>query len=172
MTPEEILKDLRDIHLPDAAAETAHAGFVSWPIALVLVMTLIALWFAWRRRSGWRRDITQHLDAIEQRAGEGRVREGWMDLATLLRRIAMGAAGRGAKADKGPVAGLIGDAWLEKLDQLFGTDAFSRGPGRGVIVFPYRADRGTDPSEQDDIADQLRATIAEVRQHLRNLRMA
>lgn len=166
MTPEEILRDLRDIHLPDAAAETANAGFVYWPAAVVLAVVLAALWFAWRRRSHWRRDIARRLDAIERVAGEGRVREGWIELATLLRRIAMGAS------DRQEVAGLIGDAWLDRLDRLFATDAFSRGPGRGVIVFPYKDHGEQDRTEQDRIAGQLKATIDDVRHHLRKVRMA
>lgn len=166
MTSKEILKDLRDIHLPEAAAETAHAGFVYWPAALVLAVALAAFWLAWRRRSEWRRTIVRHLDAIERIAGEGRVREGWIELATLLRRIAMGAA------DQREVAALIGDAWLETLDRIFGTDVFSRGPGRGVVVFPYRDDRGRDQAEHDQVAAQLRATIDDVRKHLDKVRIA
>ncbi|MDH3661024.1 MAG: DUF4381 domain-containing protein, partial [Alphaproteobacteria bacterium] len=131
MTPEEILRDLRDIQLPEQAADAIGAGFVLWPTALVALATLLAVWLAFRRRSTWRREIVGHLDAIERSAADGRAFEGWTDLAILLRRIAL------QLCDRREIASLIGDAWLEKLDHLFETDVFSAGPGRGVITFPY-----------------------------------
>jgi hypothetical protein len=166
VTPEEILNDLRDIHLPDAMAETAGIGFVYWPALLVIALTVLAIGLGWRRRSAWRRDIVRRLDAIERDASEGRVREGWTALALLLRRVAIGLA------ERQDVAGLIGDAWLEKLDHLFKTDVFCRGPGRGVIVFPYGAAARLDPEKRDQLASQLNATISDVRKRLPNLRTA
>ena len=166
MTPEEILRDLRDIHLPEQATNAAGAGFVLWPTALVVTLALFAAWLAWRRRSSWRREIIGHLDAIERDVAEGRAFKGWTDLAILLRRIAM------RLCDRRDIAGLIGDAWLEKLDQLFKTDVFSDGPGRGVIVFPYGNDIADDRQGRERMADQLRATIDDVRKNLSHLRVA
>lgn len=163
MTPEEILQDLRDIHLPEQMAETAGAGFVYWPAALVIALAAIMAWIAWRRRSAWRREIISHLDAIERDAAEGQALEGWSELAVLLRRIAIGLQ------ERQDVAGLIGEPWLEKLDQLFKTDVFSSGPGRGITVFPYNAAIERDPEERERIADQLNATIDEIRKHLSEL---
>jgi len=165
VTPEDILKDLRDIHLPEQAAETA-AGFIFWPTALILALALLAIGLAWWRRSTWRREIARHLDRIEDVAGEGRVREGWTELALLLRRTAI------RLSDRQDVAGLIGDAWLENLDDLFKTDIFSSGPGRGVVLFPYEDALGRDLMERDGMAEDLVATIGNVRAHLSNLKVA
>ncbi|MGI9499359.1 MAG: DUF4381 domain-containing protein [Geminicoccaceae bacterium] len=162
MTPEEILRDLRDIHLPEQATEAVD-GFVLWPSAIVLAMVLVGVWLSWRRGTAWRREIVRHLAAIERRAGAGQVAEGWTDLAVLLRRIAIQLNGRR------DIAGLIGDAWLERLDRLFGTDAFSHGPGRGIAVFPYSDNIDRDSSELERITDQLRATIKDIRTHLPRL---
>ena len=108
MTPEEILRDLRDIHLPDQGADAAGTGIVWWPVLLVVILVLLSLALAWRRRSAWRREIARHLDAIEKDADRGRTREAWTALAVLLRRIAMTVEGRQ------DVAGLIGEPWLAK----------------------------------------------------------
>ncbi|MEM7041281.1 MAG: DUF4381 domain-containing protein [Pseudomonadota bacterium] len=161
MTPEEILRDLRDIHLPDQVAGATGVGFVLWPALVVVMLALIAIWFAWRRRSTWRREIISHLDTIEDNADQGRVREAWTALAILLRRIAVTLHG------KQDVAGLVDDAWLKKLDQLFKTDVFSDGPGRGVTVFPFggRLEGDGSPSA----TDQLKTTVDHVRRHLPQL---
>lgn len=166
MTPEEILRDLRDIHLPQQATDAAGAGIVLWPAAIVIVLALLAFWLSWRRRSVWRRDIVEQLNAIERDVGDGRIREAWTALATLLRRIAVQLCGRQE------VAGLIDEAWLEKLDQLFRTRAFSSGPGRGVILFPYGAPEDDVPEASQSMADQLSAILADVRLQLPKLRAA
>ncbi len=164
MTPEEMLLDLRDIHMPEPALDAAAGGFVLWPLALVVTVAFIAGWLAWHRRSTWRREVAQHLDAIERRVDEGEVLLGWTDLATLLRRIAI------SLCDRREIAGLIGDAWLKRLDGLFATDVFTQGHGRGLTIFPYST---ADASDQDQqIAHQLRLTLNDVRKHLPNLKTA
>ena len=164
MTPEEILQDLHDIHLPEQTAGAANDGLVLWPLALIAAAIVFTIWLAWRRRSAWRRDVVQHLDGIEHEADKGQVLEGWVKLATLLRRIAVRLGNRGE------IAGLIGDAWLERLDSLFQTESFTKGPGRGVIKFPYKASGESDRREMDDAASQLKATIDDVRKHLPHLK--
>lgn len=165
MTPEEILQDLRDIHLPGQAVDAGGGGFVFWPVALVVAVVLLTGWLAWQRRSAWRRDIIRHLDAIEQGVDEGHILEGWTELATLLRRIAI------RLCDRQEIAGLIGDAWLNRLDRLFKTDIFARGPGRGIVVFPYNAIGDEDRDDLERIADQLRLTIDDMRKHLPHLKV-
>ncbi len=164
MTPEEILQDLRDIHLPEQAADAAVAGFALWPLVFVVTVSLLVGWLAWRRRSAWRREIVQHLNAVERRVDEDQILQAWTELATLLRRIAI------RLCDKCEIAGLIGDAWLERLDRLFQTDVFTRGPGRGITIFPYSAIGESDRAEREQIANQLRLTIDDVRKHLPNLK--
>lgn len=164
MTLEEMLRDLRDIHLPSQAVDAGGGGLVFWPVALVAAVALLACWVVWRRRSAWRRDIIRHFDAIEQVVDEGRILEGWTELATLLRRIAI------RLCDRREIAGLIGDAWLDRLDRLFETDIFAQGPGRGITVFPYSATGEQDLDERQRVADQLRTTISDLRKHLPHLK--
>ncbi len=168
MTPEEILRDLRDIHLPAGqASETVGIGIVLWPAGLVLIVTAIASWMIWRRRSAWRREALIHLDRIERQAVTGQNREGWTALATLLRRIAIRAGDR-----QDDVAGLVGQAWLTKLDQLFDTDIFVSGPGRVVVEIPYRGHVDVDSDGHRHRAEELKATIQDVRRRLPYLRAA
>ncbi len=162
MTPEQILRDLRDIHLPAEAAGGGGSGIVHWPITVVIVALAIGAWFAWRRRSAWRQDAARHLDRIERDARDGRVLEGWSELSVLLRRVALHVSGRRE------VAGLVGEAWLEKLDRLFDTDLFSAGPGRGIASLPYRR-HVPSGDEEEAMRTTLAHTIAGLRRHLHNL---
>ena len=157
MSPDEILQDLRDIHLPAETAEAVGSGLVLWPILSVIAIALIATLIAWRRRSAWTKDFHCELDLIEALASDGQTLNGWTKLAVLLRRTAIQLSSRRE------IAGLAGDAWLRKLDFLFTTNAFSKGPGRGVIRFPYRRPIGIKKDELAPIADQLRAIIGHLR---------
>lgn len=163
MTPDEILRDLRDIHLPEQTDVATTAGLILWPAATVVAATLIAVWFAWRRRTAWRREITSHLDRIERIAREGRAFSGWTELAVLLRRIAIRVG------DRREIASLTGDAWLEKLDQLFGSTIFVNGPGRGLAIYPYGAPIEGDREALEPVADQLAATLNDIRKRLPRL---
>jgi len=158
LSPEEILQDLRDVHLPAETALATGSGIVLWPLVLVFLITLIGVWIAWRRRSSWRRDFYHHLDVINEEREEETALEDWAKLAILLRRTAIQLSGRRE------IAGLIGDAWLEKLDHLFSTDAFSKGPGQGVIRFPYRRSNDIKENELGPMAEQLEAIIGHLRQ--------
>lgn len=165
MTPEEILRDLRDIHLPnEQATESLGVGIVLWPAGLVLILGALAGWMIWRRRTAWRREALAQLDRIERQASDGQNREGWTALSILLRRIAI-------RTSKRPedVAGLVGQAWLKKLNELFSTDIFVDGPGRLVVELPYGGRASLDSEEQQQRAEGLKATIRDVRKRLRYL---
>jgi hypothetical protein len=155
VTPAEILQDLRDIHLPAGSTDAAGVGFVLWPLVLVIALLLLAGWIAWRRRTAWRLEFHRHLDEIERQTGDDRALNGWIDLAILLRRTAM------QLSERQDVANLVGDAWLAKLDRLFDTDAFTAGPGRGIVLYPYRD--AVDNGETAPMAKQLKETIDRLR---------
>ena len=166
MTPEEILRDLRDIHLPsEEAVESVGAGIVLWPAMVVLLMAVLAGWMIWRRRSDWRREALSQLERIERQAAAGQHREGWTALSTLLRRIAIRTSER-----PDDVAGLVGDAWLSKLDQLFATDTFAHGSGRLVVELPYSSRTDVDQDDLEHSTEQLKTTIQGVRKRLPYLR--
>lgn len=91
MTPEEILKDLRGIHLP-LTAETATApGFSAAPFLILALVALIAAAAIWRRRNHWRRSAAARL----QNAGmAGSPSVAWAQMLVLLGDLArIGRAG-------------------------------------------------------------------------------
>ena len=83
MTPEELLRDLRDIHLPEVAGgggfEIAFEPFLFLIAALLLLAGL-----AWRRARLWRRQAQARLRRIDGAAGP---REQWPQLLALARRV-------------------------------------------------------------------------------------
>ena len=85
MTPQEILQELRDIHLPDPPTATAAGGLAWEPFALLAAIVAAAALAAWLRRSRWRRDARRELRA------SARIRPAaaqWPLLLDLLRRSA------------------------------------------------------------------------------------
>lgn len=156
MTPDQILADLRDIHLPETAAGAANVNLVLWPLILVLLAALSVAWLIWRRRSIWRRDFLDDLSRIEETAKEQGGSEGWARLARLLKRLALQRQGRP------DIARLSGEPWLQQLDDLVGNDLFTNGPGRGLITFPYLGGPLDDDVSRRMGAD-LKATIDTLR---------
>ena len=92
MTQEELLRQLRDIHLPaDPGAELA-SGFALWPIiafALALGCILVArYWVAgYGRRTSWRRQARSALKAIEADRDLARRWSSLLKLAVQIARI-------------------------------------------------------------------------------------
>jgi hypothetical protein len=127
MTPDPYsLDNLRDIVEPASIPWWPPAPGVWLLLALVVVWLVAVLglwWVRWRRqayrRAGLRelREIAARLDAAPERA------TALVDLAALLKRVALVAYAREQ------VAALSGDAWLAFLDRTGGTARFTRGPG-------------------------------------------
>lgn len=80
-----------------------------------------------RRRSAYRREALREL----ARCGDDPVA-----LAVLLRRTALAAYPRTV------VASLFGEDWLKFLDQAYGGNGFTSGPGRLLGTLPYESGDG------------------------------
>jgi hypothetical protein len=92
-------------------------------VAVWLVAGLGLWWVRWRRQA-YRRAGLRELRGIAARLGHAPERAAALvDLAALLKRVALVAYARGH------VAALSGDAWLAFLDRTGGTEQFTRGPG-------------------------------------------
>ena len=90
MTPEELLRDLRDIHLPEAAGGSGfEIAFEPFLFLLAGLLLLAAL--AWRRARLWRRQARDRLRRID---GAASPREQWPQLLALARQV--GRLSRGA----------------------------------------------------------------------------
>ena len=84
MNPEDILRDLRDIHLPDAAAAPA-AGWAPGPLLVFFAIVVGLLALRLLRRQRWRLDARRRLRGIDALPDPG-LR--WQGMIALLREVA------------------------------------------------------------------------------------
>ncbi|MCC5873688.1 MAG: DUF4381 domain-containing protein [Gammaproteobacteria bacterium] len=150
----DLLNALRDIREP------AVPGF--WPpapgwwllAAGLLVMAIMLVWRAWRRRQR-QRPIRRALEELQRwqtrTAGSikaGTEAEAASELAALLKRAAL------TRYPRQTVARLSGDAWLAFLDRSGDTDRFSRGAGRALGDLRYAPVLTFDPDALAALARQ------------------
>lgn len=137
MNPQDLL--LRDIHLPDPVSWWPPA--IGWWLVGGLASAMIWSAAEWLRRRASRRRSPAAIAARELAA----LRSAWeqdgdaqrllRDLSTWLRRAAMSLASREA------VAGLTGDGWRRRLDEVAGARVFtglSEADCRLLDAGPYR----------------------------------
>lgn len=87
MTPEEILLELRDIHLPPEPAGAALSpSLAPEPILLALALLAALVLVARRRATRWRRQGRARLAALRREPSEARAFEGMTALAAALSR--------------------------------------------------------------------------------------
>jgi hypothetical protein len=131
---DEILAQLKDIHLPDPIGYWPWA--VGWYGLLALAIAGIA-WLVFLSVRHWqktqtRRAALSELAEIQQAYQQsGGAQTTICQLSALLRRTAIACFSRQA------VAGLSGKHWLQFLDQQGNTDAFSHGFARVIAIGPY-----------------------------------
>jgi hypothetical protein len=128
---------LRDIHLPEPISWWPPA--LGWWVVMVgvIVLLLAAIIVNKKRRGQPARSIKsishaqfrKLCDAYRQHEDAHRLIK---ELSMLLRRISISLYPRAA------AAGLTGEAWLQFLDRIAGSDQFMQGPGRVLIEAPYR----------------------------------
>ena len=127
---------LRDIHLPPAVSWFPPApGW--WLLLASLILTIIACvwWLRRYRRGNYRRLALRQLQQLEQQYQQhSDDRQLLQGLSRLLRQAAQlhypGSA----------CAGLVGNEWLQFLDQPLGGNDFSQGCGQPLAVGPYQAE--------------------------------
>lgn len=84
MTPAEILKEMRDIHLPASLQDALPPRFAAEPFyALAAVLIVLGLIW-WRRRTTWRREAAAELNAALAEAEPARR---WARLTGLVRHV-------------------------------------------------------------------------------------
>ncbi|MCK4508782.1 MAG: DUF4381 domain-containing protein [Desulfuromonadales bacterium] len=138
MTPESL--PLRDIHLPPAISWWPPAP--GWWLLLFGVILLIAVGYTFRQqrqRRHLRRLALSQLDELERQYDEHtNPRQLLQGLSRLLRQAAQ------LHFPQSNCAGLVGEAWLDFLDQRpndksfsQGDKSFSQGVGRLLADGPY-----------------------------------
>jgi Domain of unknown function (DUF4381) len=161
MTPDPYsLDNLRDIVEPMSIPWWPPAPGV-WLLGLVVVWTaasLVLWWVHWQRQA-YRRAGLRELRGIAARLGHASERAAALvDLAALLKRVALVAYAREQ------VAALSGDAWLTFLDRTGGTARFTQGPGAVLAEVSSRPGLGAalDPTQVAALISTARDWI---RQH-------
>ncbi len=123
---------LKDIHLPDAITWWPLA--IGWWLLIVMVIAAIYggyLFYKRLTRRTARKDATIVLQDIKQHAKDD-VLQTIKALSACLRRVAISIDSREN------VAGLVGDAWLDYLDNAMDDAPFKTGIGRLLVDAPYQ----------------------------------
>lgn len=138
MLPNNPLEDLRDIHLPEAIS--------AWPLAigwycLMLIIVLSSVFLAWKLLKKFNKMRAKYA-ALKKLKALKHAYENKMDaayiaqqLSILLHRVAL------AYYPRKRVAGLMGEAWLNFLDEDINVKqqatVFSSKEGRLLTTAPY-----------------------------------
>lgn len=85
MTQEELVAQLRDIHLPADTTAAVDLGFALWPIIVLALLLGSVVVVRYWRRTAWRRLARASLTAIE---AERDLELRWSSLTMLAAQIA------------------------------------------------------------------------------------
>ncbi len=83
MTPDELLRDLRDIHLPESPGGGGGFELAVEPFLILAIVLLLLAVASWRRRRLWRRQVGARLRRIDRGAAPV---EQWLQLLELVRQ--------------------------------------------------------------------------------------
>lgn len=127
------VQDLRGIHLPEAISWWPLApGW--WLLVAVTLFILLLMFQKWRRRRRFQArnqaidEALSMMKSLHEKPDATVIK----DLSRILRRVAVTLYGRKQ------TAGLVGEAWLEFLDQKSQSKDFSNGLGRVFAALPYQ----------------------------------
>ena len=131
---DEALRQMRDLHPPDAITWWPPAlGW--WLLVAVLLGMLGMLLFSWwwrrKRARDWRVDGRYRLRQLARGMNENDPRNVVSELSSLLRRVAMARYGRAA------CAGLSGEPWLQWLSEHDPAGFDWQEKGRVLLELPY-----------------------------------
>ena len=87
MTQEELLGQLRDIHLPAVTTSTPAAGVALWPLIVFTLVLCGVLVVRYWRHMAWRRQARAELRIIESDRDLGRRWSALVRLAAQIARI-------------------------------------------------------------------------------------
>lgn len=127
------LDQLRDIHLP-GAVEWWPIAIGWWIVAALLLTIIVAIVVFLAKRKRQRKMVNAAIESLKTLEANTELGEhDWLiALSTLLRQIAINVHGRKA------AAGLVGNQWLEYLDQHIKNKGFTEGIGKVLANEPYQ----------------------------------
>jgi len=131
----DLLKQLQDIELPERSGPWLAPGWML--LLLVLVGSLIFLYWCWKRyqhyrRTNWRPEAREIINTLRTDIENRRYDRVLSECSRLVRRVAL------ARDSREEVASLTGKAWLLKLDALSDSTEFTKGAGRLLGSAQYR----------------------------------
>lgn len=128
---EALLKQLRDVELPEVSAMPAPGW---WLLMLLLVLMALAALFFYRRWHTrlWQRQAQAELQNIRSQRGDESNSALLSRCSQLARKVVLAADHREQ------VAALHGEQWLAKLDDICGRPEFTQGIGRLLLDQPYQ----------------------------------
>lgn len=128
----DLLTQLRDIHYPEPIPIWPLAIGWYFVIGLMLILFVVTGYYAYRIyvKQRLKRLVLHRLAELEQQ--DNVTKHIAAELSMLLKRCAL------AKFQRKHVAGLHGEQWLSFLDKTAMTNEFTNGPGRLLIVCPYK----------------------------------
>ena len=141
---QEALKSLKDIHEPQPVSFWPPAP--GWWIVLIcapLFILLIRYVYRLQQRPKYKKLATQELGNIVANFEiQHNSHKTAKEISLLLRKVLV------LKNKNVNVAGLIGDDWLQYLDEVSGSSFFTQGGGRILKTIPYQ-------SQSDEKIDDL-----------------
>ena len=136
MTMEELLGQLRDIHLPTSVSWWPPAwGWWALPALLSVLFALFFLRRLWRARHSdapWELALLEIKALVRRHDGGEDATLIIAELSVLLRRVAL------SYFPRTQVASMTGEAWLRWLDDCVGEPLFSGTQGDALVSAPYR----------------------------------
>lgn len=88
MTPDDLIQELRDVHLPQGPQEAAPLAFAIEPLLVLAVAVLLVMALALWRRHAWRLQLNARLRQIDAMASPEEQWAQLLDLVGRTRRIA------------------------------------------------------------------------------------
>lgn len=88
MTPEDLLKDLRDIHLPANQLSPWSLDMNLWPYSILLMLLVCLIFVRLWRKTEWRRQAAVRLRSIDRLTDDQSKWNALIDLAIDMARAA------------------------------------------------------------------------------------
>ena len=154
MNPQSI--ELRDIRYPSEIDWWPMAP--GWWLVLILIVTLLFVvilkLYQKYNENRARRAALSWLKSIQNdNVIRSATKELTKTLSTLLRRTML------AYLPRNEVANLVGDRWLDFLDQGLDENYFSQGEGRCLITKPYKDSKSDENIDVEKLLDIVRMRI-------------
>ena len=131
---DEVIKQMRDIHGPDAVSWWPPA--LGWWVLAAVILGLIGFalfswWWRRKRARDWRVDARLRMRKLAKAMRDNDTKASVSELSELLRRVAMARYGRDA------CAGLAGEEWLAWLTSNDPVGFKWNEHGRVLLDLPY-----------------------------------